>query len=67
LPEEFELALRHSPLKRARRSGLLRNAAIVAANLQDPQAPADLMAVLEGETDSDVREAVSWALAQFTT
>ncbi len=67
LPEEFEPMLRHSPLKRARRSGLLRNAAIVAANLQDPQAPADLMAVLEGETDPDVREAVNWALAQFTT
>jgi epoxyqueuosine reductase len=67
LPEEFEPRLRHSPLKRARRSGLLRNAAIVAANLRDPQAPSDLLAVLERETDPDVREAVNWALAQFTT
>jgi len=64
-PEEFPRALQQSALKRARRSGLLRNAAIVAANLQDPQAPSELKAVLEREADPDVREAVHWALGRF--
>jgi epoxyqueuosine reductase len=66
-PEEFEQALRHSPLKRARRIGLLRNAAIVAAGLRDPEAPSELKAVLAREADPDVREAVTWALAQFSS
>jgi epoxyqueuosine reductase len=62
---EFEDGLRHSPLKRARRTGLLRNAAIAAANMKDPGTPAAMRALLEAESDSDLREALDWALAQF--
>ena len=63
--EEYQRALQRSPLKRAKRHGLLRNAAIVAANLQDPEAPAVLRSILECEDDADLREAVIWALARF--
>jgi epoxyqueuosine reductase len=62
---EFQDALMHSPLKRARRAGILRNAAIAAANLKDPDAPPALRALLEAESDSDLRDALDWALAQF--
>jgi epoxyqueuosine reductase len=65
-PSEFRDALRHSPLKRARRTGLLRNAAIAAANRKDPEAPAALRALLELESDSDLHEALEWALARFS-
>lgn len=64
-PEKIQLDLRHSPLRRARRSGLVRNAAIVAGNLRDPAAPPALAVLLERETDPDLREAAAWALGRF--
>ena len=60
----FRQRFRHSPLWRAKRRGLLRNAAIVLGNGRDPRA---LPALLLGLKDDEplVRGACAWALARF--
>jgi epoxyqueuosine reductase len=64
--EAFRRRFRHTPLWRAKRRGLLRNAAIVLGN----QRAVGAVAALErGSTDGEplVREACAWALAQITS
>ncbi len=64
--DEFRTRFRHSPLWRAKRRGLLRNAAIVLGNR--PHVPS-LPALVRGFNDSEplVREACAWALARYCT
>ncbi|MBN1590234.1 MAG: tRNA epoxyqueuosine(34) reductase QueG [Pirellulales bacterium] len=63
--EAFRDRFRHTPLWRARRRGLLRNAAIVLGNTR-PAPPGAEAALRQGLRDEDpmVREACSWALAR---
>lgn len=62
----FRARFRHTPLWRAKRRGLLRNAAIVLGNRPDPAA---LPALVGGLNDHEplVRSACAWALRRFNT
>ncbi len=56
--------LRKSPLRRARRRGLARSAAVVLANTGDRSAIPALVAAL-GDADPDVRGHAAWALGRL--
>jgi epoxyqueuosine reductase len=60
----FRQRFRHTPLWRAKRRGLLRNAAIVLGNRPNP---ATISALACGLNDPEplVRAACAWALRQF--
>jgi len=60
----FRARFRHTPLWRARRRGLLRNAAIVLGNTRPPQA-FELLCRIAGDADPIVRAAAAWALGQL--
>jgi epoxyqueuosine reductase len=61
----FRGRFRGSPLRRARRSGLLRNAAIVLGNLGDVAAAPALRSALDDD-DPVVRRAAAWALPRVS-
>ncbi|HKD36625.1 MAG TPA: tRNA epoxyqueuosine(34) reductase QueG [Pirellulales bacterium] len=60
----FRARFRHTPLWRAKRRGILRNAAIVLGNRPDPDS---IPALASGLNDVEpiVRAACAWALRQF--
>ncbi len=62
--EAFRRRFRNSPLMRARRVGLLRNAAIALGNLGDERA---LPALERAREDGEplIREAVQWAIERI--
>jgi epoxyqueuosine reductase len=62
--EAFRRRFRHTPLWRARRRGILRNAAIVLGN---QRAVAAVPALTRGLSDSEplIREACEWAIRQI--
>ncbi len=60
----FRARFRHTPLWRAKRRGLLRNAAIVLGNRPDPRAVPALRKGLE-DVEPLVREACQWALEEY--
>lgn len=62
--EEFRPFFRRTPLWRAKRRGLLRNAALVLGNQGDPQAIPALAKGLQDE-EALVRSAAAWALGQM--
>lgn len=62
--EEFRARYRHTPLWRARRAGLLRNAAIALGNAADARAVPALQRAL-ADAELVVREAAQWALARI--
>jgi epoxyqueuosine reductase len=64
-PESYRRELSKSPLKRAKRSGLLRNAAVVAANSGDHSYVPDLERLLTQEADALPRAHAAWALGQL--
>ncbi len=59
--EAFRARFRHTPLWRAKRAGLLRNAAIALGNRGDARAVAALERALSDEEET-VRGAAAWAL-----
>jgi epoxyqueuosine reductase len=61
----FRERFRHTALWRARRSGLLRNAAIVLGNGGDSASVPALRAALSDD-DPVIRDAAAWALSQLT-
>ena len=61
---EFRDRFRHSPLWRAKRRGLLRNAAIVLGNQRRSEAAPELVRGLQDE-EPLVRGACAWALGQI--
>lgn len=63
--QEFNLKFRHSPVKRARRRGYLRNVAVALGNQADPQTIPDLIQTLESEPEPLVRSHAAWALGQM--
>ena len=57
--------LRRSPLKRARRNGLARNAAVVAGNRRADQHLPALEQALRRDSDPMVRGHAAWALGEY--
>ena len=64
-PQEYRTELSKSPLKRAKRSGLLRNAAVAAGNAGDRASVPELERVLAQEQDPLPRAHAAWALGQL--
>jgi epoxyqueuosine reductase len=62
--DDFRAAFSGSPMKRARRRGLLRNAAVVLGNIGDEGDEA-VLAVAATSHDPLVREHAEWALEQI--
>jgi epoxyqueuosine reductase len=62
---ELGQALLGSPVKRATKDGLARNAAILLGNRGDAGARAALSAAAAGHPSAIVRESASWALAKI--
>jgi epoxyqueuosine reductase len=59
--DDFRSAFRKSPIKRARRRGLARNAAVVLGNIGDAR-DATVLARASNDPDPLVREHTEWAL-----
>ncbi len=65
--EEFRERFRNSPLKRAKRSGLVRNACVAVGNLRETRAVPLLAQLLHNDPDPIVREHAAWALGRIGT
>jgi epoxyqueuosine reductase len=63
-PETFRERFRQSPLKRAKRRGLLRNVAVALGNSRDPTKRTVLLRLAEDD-DPLVREHARWALGKL--
>jgi epoxyqueuosine reductase len=63
--EEFREAFRGSPIKRAKRSGLRRNAVIAMGNSGNPQFASILRNIAEHDPDDVVAEHARWALRRI--
>ena len=63
--EDFSRTFRGSPVKRAKRRGLLRNAAVALGNSGDPAAIPALARALHADPEPLVRAHAAWALGQF--
>jgi epoxyqueuosine reductase len=64
--EGFQRRFAGSPVKRAKRRGLLRNAAVAAGNWGDPSAVPALAALL-GDHEPMIRGHAAWALGRIAT
>lgn len=64
-PSKWRAPFKESPLLRAKRAGLVRNAAIVAGNLQLAGSIPSLGHALLDDPDPVVREVAAWALGRF--
>ncbi len=64
-PAAWRSALEGTPLKRAGRAGIARNAALVLGNRGDARALPALAAVVADHDDATVREAAAWAIARI--
>jgi len=64
-PESYRRELSKSPLKRAKRSGLLRNAAVAAGNAAERASIPDLERLLVQEQDPLPRAHAAWALGEL--
>lgn len=62
---EFNQMFRHSPIRRAKRRGYLRNIAVVIGNLGSLEAVPPLTEALLGDPDPLVRSHAAWALGQI--
>jgi epoxyqueuosine reductase len=63
--EGFRNTFKGSPVKRAKRRGLARNAAIALANLGDENAVPKLREAAQSDPEPLVRETAEWALRQL--
>jgi epoxyqueuosine reductase len=64
--EAFRAAFKGSPMKRAKRRGLARNAAVVLGNLRNPDDVPALVAALD-DPEPLVRQHATWALRRIGT
>jgi epoxyqueuosine reductase len=62
---EYERSFRGSAMKRSKRTGLRRNAAIAMGNRRDRRYVAALSGALEDAEDADLRRHASWALGRL--
>ncbi len=63
--DAFRERFRHSPIRRTKRRGLLRNVCVALGNLADPRAVPALAHAAETDPEPLVREHARWALAQI--
>ena len=63
--EEFRVRFRGTPLKRPKRRGLLRNAAVVAANVGATAAVPVVIERIENDPEGLIRSHCLWALSQL--
>jgi epoxyqueuosine reductase len=63
-PEGFARRFRRSPVKRAKRRGLLRNVAVALGNTRNPRAR-PVLEILAGDADPLVAEHARWALGRL--
>ena len=63
--DAFRTAFRKSPIKRAKRRGLARNAAVVLGNIGDER-DSPVLARVSNDPDPLVREHAAWALDQMS-
>ncbi len=63
--EAFRAAFKGSPVKRTKRRGLLRNAALALGNTGDGDTLPALQESMEGDPEPLVREAAAWAAVQI--
>jgi len=63
-PEAFSRRFRKSPIKRTKRRGLLRNAAVALGNLKRPESVPALAKAL-GDQEPLVRGHAAWALGEI--
>jgi epoxyqueuosine reductase len=63
--EQFRQRFRHSPIKRTKRRGLLRNVCVALGNLGDPVAVPALIETLSTEPEPLVRGHAAWALGRI--
>ncbi len=61
-PERFAAVFRHTPIKRLKLSGLLRNACVVAGNSGDPAALPPLLDLATAHASALVRAHAVWAV-----
>ncbi len=64
---EFTQRYRHTPLRRAKRRGYLRNVCVALGNTHDQRAIAVLAQALENDPEPLVRAHAAWALGQIGT
>ena len=62
---EFSTTFRKSPIKRTKRRGLARNAAVVLGNLADPDDAGLLQSAIRDHDEPLVRGHAAWALGQL--
>ncbi len=63
--ERSRRALQGSPLRRARRSGMVRNAAVAAGNSDDQRLVTALVHLLHQDREPMIRSHAAWALGQL--
>jgi epoxyqueuosine reductase len=63
--EGFRTRFRGSPIRRAKRRGLLRNVCVALGNLGRPEAVPALAAALQGEGEALIRGHAAWALGRI--
>jgi epoxyqueuosine reductase len=63
--EQYESSFRRSPMKRAKRSGLRRNAAVAMGARRQPRYVPALAAALADADDPSVRAHAAWALGRI--
>ena len=61
----FSTAFKHTPLWRAKRSGLIRNAAVILGNQHHAPALPHLEALLAQDPDPVINDACAWAIRQI--
>ena len=68
LPDEaaFQARFAFTPMLRAKRRGMMRNACVAAGNSGDQTLVAPLRSLLAREQDPLLREHAEWALAELT-
>jgi len=64
-PQEFNCKFKHSPIRRAKRRGYLRNIAVALGNTRSRAAIPALSASLQTESEPLVRAHAAWALGQI--
>ncbi len=65
--DEFKERFKHSPLKRAKRVGLVRNACVALGNLREEKAVPALVRLLHNDPNPIIREHAAWALGRIAT
>ena len=63
--DAFRDKFKHSPIKRTKRRGLLRNVCVALGNLGDPAALTALQVAADTDPEPLVREHAAWAIAQI--